>query len=477
MKRLIIFFALCFSMVVSAQTKREQHENDNYIWFETRVEGTAYSKGADFQDKQIIPNKYFRIDYLEEVDGALYFEAVDQYKNVALYNHRGKEIVPCSRGYKWLKYLPNYHSDKNGYGIWRALFTFSKDGKYGVVEGYTGTALLAPIYDKIESYTKNQFKVIKDGVTLSVSYNLEQINNIKKREKSTLSRIEKFSKIYNGQTYIKTIDHSKPENENVGIIFNGKQIIPSIYRGVSYEEKCNGLHYFVASIRNEHATDYLYNSLGKIIAKYEELDLLINYEKNSNDTYLLYKFEKDGKIGVLDGVTGDIIIESIYDDIENYDEGKFKVKVNDNYKYITYAISKLRNKNRNNTPKCYGCGGSGWYNPTVPGIITTPIRCTICGGTGNYVAPSNNSGYYSGSSTGNTSSGGNSSYGGGSINNGSSTSVGRDCQLCAGSGQCRTCMGRGYYYSSFDNSKTIPCPNCDRNHNGKCSSCHGSGKR
>lgn len=57
------------------------------------------------------------------------------------------------------------------------------------------------------------------------------------------------------------------------------------------------------------------------------------------------------------------------------------------------------------------------------------------------------------------------------------SSSGRMCQLCAGSGQCKTCMGRGYYYSSFGSSTKLSCPNCDRNHNGNCSSCHGTGKR
>lgn len=379
--------------------KREQHENQNYIWFETRVEGTTYSKGVDIQGRQIIPNKYYSINYLYEVDETLYFNAVDQYNNVALYNNRGKEIVPCSRGYQLIEYLPYVHYDKNGYGIWRALFTFSKDGKFGVVEGYTGTVLLDPIYDTIKSYTKNHFNVIKDGVTISVSYNLEQINKFKNRERSTLSGIEKLTRTnnVNGHTYIETIDYSKPDYENVGIIFNGKQIIPSIYRNVTYEAKCNGLHYFIAQLRNEHTTECLYNSLGKLIAKYDKLNTLLNFEKNINDTYVLFKFEKDGKKGVIDGVTGDIIIESIYDDIDNYDEGKFKVTLNNNDKYIAYGISKLKNKNRNNTnntPKCYACGGSGWYDPTIPGIVSNAIVCQVCGGTGNYVPPSNNSGSY-----------------------------------------------------------------------------------
>ena len=56
----------------------------------------------------------------------------------------------------------------------------------------------------------------------------------------------------------------------------------------------------------------------------------------------------------------------------------------------------------------------------------------------------------------------------------STSSRGKMCHLCAGSGTCKTCSGRGYYYNPFDLSKTVICPNCP-NHNGKCSSCSGTG--
>lgn len=51
-----------------------------------------------------------------------------------------------------------------------------------------------------------------------------------------------------------------------------------------------------------------------------------------------------------------------------------------------------------------------------------------------------------------------------------------DCTFCVGTGDCKTCEGRGYYYSPYDLSKTIICPNCE-NHNGKCSRCRGTGKK
>ena len=55
-------------------------------------------------------------------------------------------------------------------------------------------------------------------------------------------------------------------------------------------------------------------------------------------------------------------------------------------------------------------------------------------------------------------------------------SSGKDCVMCLGSGNCKTCDGKGWYYNSFNISKTVLCPNCDHDHNGKCSHCHGTGK-
>lgn len=77
----------------------------------------------------------------------------------------------------------------------------------------------------------------------------------------------------------------------------------------------------------------------------------------------------------------------------------------------------------------------------------------------------------------NSDSGGSSSYSSSSANNSSNRSVyASDCRMCYGTGNCRTCDGRGYYYNPLNLSKTVTCPNCP-NHNGKCSSCGGSGKK
>ena len=51
---------------------------------------------------------------------------------------------------------------------------------------------------------------------------------------------------------------------------------------------------------------------------------------------------------------------------------------------------------------------------------------------------------------------------------------GKMCRLCVGLGRCKTCAGRGWYNNPLDLRKEVLCPNC-HNHDGKCSSCGGTG--
>ena len=101
----------------------------------------------------------------------------------------------------------------------------------------------------------------------------------------------------------------------------------------------------------------------------------------------------------------------------------------------------------------YGYGMS--YNPGLMGYVAPAVSST--------------SGYTStvSSASSSSSSTTRSSYT-------SSSSSGKMCRLCAGSGDCKSCDGKGFYYSPYDLSKKILCPNC-HNHNGKCSSCGGAG--
>lgn len=129
--------------------------------------------------------------------------------------------------------------------------------------------------------------------------------------------------------------------------------------------------------------------------------------------------------------------------------------------------------------QCFMCGGSGrtvsfsyffglQYTPCSFCCGTGGSSCMICSGTGQIV--------YSSTpvavpiiSTGGTST---TSHEGHSHQNNSSSSP-KTCMHCYGDGKCGTCLGRGSY-TSFGN--TVQCPNCERNHNGVCSFCHGRGK-
>ena len=56
-----------------------------------------------------------------------------------------------------------------------------------------------------------------------------------------------------------------------------------------------------------------------------------------------------------------------------------------------------------------------------------------------------------------------------------SRSYWESCNWCHGSGQCSSCNGSGILRDNmFGTGRTSPCPNCEHNHNGVCSHCHGS---
>ena len=70
-----------------------------------------------------------------------------------------------------------------------------------------------------------------------------------------------------------------------------------------------------------------------------------------------------------------------------------------------------------------------------------------------------------------------SSHTNGQSTDSSSGSSGRQCRVCLGNGKCRTCNGKGWYFdNTFGIGREYICPNC-HNHNGRCASCGGSGRR
>lgn len=66
--------------------------------------------------------------------------------------------------------------------------------------------------------------------------------------------------------------------------------------------------------------------------------------------------------------------------------------------------------------------------------------------------------------------------GGGSGSSGGSSSTRTPCSICNRTGDCQTCGGDGYLWSSAADKKNRNCYSC-RNHNGKCTYCNGTGWR
>lgn len=67
------------------------------------------------------------------------------------------------------------------------------------------------------------------------------------------------------------------------------------------------------------------------------------------------------------------------------------------------------------------------------------------------------------------------SSGGSSASSGSKGSV-KDCAICKGTGDCSVCGGDGYLYSSASGKEDRNCWKC-HNHDGKCTTCNGTGKQ
>ena len=68
--------------------------------------------------------------------------------------------------------------------------------------------------------------------------------------------------------------------------------------------------------------------------------------------------------------------------------------------------------------------------------------------------------------------------GAGSVSTGTSTTIQTEkrCHLCAGTGICTTCNGRGQMINSYT-GQYQDCPNCHAPLEGKCHSCGGTGRK
>ncbi len=129
--------------------------------------------------------------------------------------------------------------------------------------------------------------------------------------------------------------------------------------------------------------------------------------------------------------------------------------------------------------RCALCGGSGmtmtytyfgWQSfPCSFCCGTGDSTCMICSGTGHIIvntAPVTAPIYIPNGGSSTTSQSEHNHYD-------ESSFKPKTCMHCYGDGKCGTCLGRGSY-TFFGN--TVLCANCERNHSGVCSFCHGRGK-
>lgn len=127
-----------------------------------------------------------------------------------------------------------------------------------------------------------------------------------------------------------------------------------------------------------------------------------------------------------------------------------------------YSYLKVQHQNRMEYLQMTNGGITMSYEDWYANIKAPAIMATY--GSGSSSSPSNSS-----SSSSHSYSSSSNSY--------SNSTSGTMCKRCAGSGDCKTCDGKGFFYNPYDLTKTVACPNCESNHNGKCASCHGTGTK
>lgn len=170
--------------------------------------------------------------------------------------------------------------------------------------------------------------------------------------------------------------------------------------------------------------------------------------------------------------------------------------------YIEYADGSVT---CHTEAKCYMChgtavcsvckGAGGTYNSYTQlyypcGSCLQSGKCKYCSGTGvqhtytrtdpfgNTMGVGNNNMgpvYVSGDGSGSASTSSSSSGRSTSRSSNSDRYGERSCPTCFGTGECRTCGGKGYTLNSYTGENMV-CPNCT-SLPGKCSYCNGTGKR
>lgn len=292
-----------------------------------------------------------------------------------------------------------------------------------------------------------------------------------------------------GTVWYETHDKNSSDYQNYnGVQIHGEQIVPNSFLTIFYGGEYNGIHFFRGAkyIKSGEYPESLYNCDGVEIVSYKRGYEHFRHLRSDNKDHILFHFQKDGKYGVIDGRTGNILLEPRYEQVYSYSNGNFNVEQNGEDMDIYVSASNLStgttrrsrsssssaSNNASSTSsssasrsECWVCNGRGVIYMSFP--FTGQMPCGTCGGSGIVNFNSGNSQYNSydqGVSTY-----GGSTYGGGTSGNGSH--------------QCRVCNGTGseIYEPYTGSGREVYCDICKKTfyhaHSHRtCKTCGGSGR-
>ncbi len=332
----------------------DNYDSNNNIWYEKnilKVQKEGYYGIINYEGKELLRCEYERIETLKTVSDAL---LIQKDGKVGICNGLGTIIVEPI--YKNI--YPLGTENKMGYIV------VNDEDRYGIINS-NNRLIIEPQYDGVERVANNDLYVVRDGDTLKIiddennvilDQGFEEVisinnENILVKNGDTYNVLDKsgnrlFETDYDYLEYTFGNNYIASRDGKVGIIdLSGNNKIDFKYLSISYRRDAN----FIEA-ENENYETEVYDSefnykLAGIITDVNTEDGYIRVrigddykyynfrfeEKNNNEILsgkTLYLSKKDGKYGYIDR-NNNVVVDYIYDDAKEQNEyGYSAVKLN-----------------------------------------------------------------------------------------------------------------------------------------------------
>lgn len=425
--------------------KKQKTESNGFVWYE--LQDYPNYGAANKDGKVLLPMslQLTRIKYVAPTKpGKRGFFEVYRDDNVGVYNIDGEEILSPNKGYTYWSYEGD---NEQGY------FQVNKgDLKYGFCD-LNQHEIIAPGKYSYAHYNVNGFFKVKKG-------NYEGICDLNGKELIAPNKYTSISHInFSDEPHWFSV---KKDGFEGAYSMAGNELVPALYKDLYYDND-EGFYY-----EDDNGNDIALNV--KIESDYsngnsEYLKNLFNQAYNTPDSEAQTKF--DLYVQVIEADAGNkegyqVVaynnIGSLYESLGDLKNARAyyekSLQIQPSYELAQKNLKRIKNQQRferlNNFANALGQAANELGNA-------------------------------------NTLQNGN-SYNNGTIQNNVNASgskqirkvTTRKCTHCAGTGECKTCMGRGYILGKVD-QEWRPCPSCNyggtasKEKKGKCTFCKGTG--